>query len=469
MTQGNKPLPTPEITPVLVPMDAIQQDAHASPIVRYQSSEPGNSPPHFPIPDFIQEGSQTPPATPTRNYQSQNTSLVVSEASPDVHMPLAPPNEPLPFANPTPGRNTVIAKRPALPTQTHRTEPNLNAKQHILPPILDHTTTKDRLEAAANRSNVPAGRFTPRNPLDKYTTGPLPSVHDAHPTAIFEFLNVELANEWEHHKSGKVLAHPFDGEVQNPSAHETIRELIFTAASEITKSETVEVSAPKPSPEALKEGHYPSIFLIYNLTTDQIHLLLQRGVWSSQSITFRTLPFRPPCPNFMFSIKSFSCHARESILPIIQRAWDSPESKSFITALINAAPENKREGIETAIYLLMDSMWVQKLDIKRAGETLTPRFNVYTDSSGVSIDEVWIRLRNYLATCRYSSPMQGDGIAEASPYHCGVCHGVDHPRGLCPFPDVPGWNGPRKRPNVEGGNRRGNRGRSYGPGPRKAY
>ena len=93
--------------------------------------------------------------------------------------------------------------------------------------------------------------------------------------SVFEFIYIDFVAEWEQHKGGKLLAHPFDSNTQNPMAHKAIKELIFTAASEITKSLEVEVSAPKVSEEAARAGHTLSIFLIYNLTEDQVQLFLQ--------------------------------------------------------------------------------------------------------------------------------------------------------------------------------------------------
>jgi hypothetical protein len=29
-----------------------------------------------------------------------------------------------------------------------------------------------------------------------------------------------------------------------------------------------------------------------------------------------------------------------------------------------------------------------------------------------------------------------------TPNHCGLCHGIDHLRGICPFPGIDGWKGP---------------------------
>ncbi|KAH9024737.1 hypothetical protein EDB85DRAFT_2150271 [Lactarius pseudohatsudake] len=139
----------------------------------------------------------------------------------------------------------------------------------------------------------------------------------------------------------------------------------------------------------------PNVFLIYNLTKEQMQLLLHRGVWSSLAITFRTLPFSPPCPNFLFSIRGFSTHLESTITTIIQQVWDCNDTKMYITSLINAVPEDKRGVTEAALGLFFDSMWVKRLDIRRAGNTLVPRFNIYADSSAIPIDGVWIRLQAY--------------------------------------------------------------------------
>ena len=144
------------------------------------------------------------------------------------------------------------------------------------------------------------------------------------------------------------------------------------------------------------------------------------------------------------------------ITPIVQKVWDSAPIKAFITSPVNAVPEEKRSSVETTIYLLMDSMWVEKLDPKHASKTMAPSFNIYTDSGGITMEDVWVLLWNHLAEQAYTSNMQGRGRIKVAPFHCGVCHSVNHPRGLCPFPDTPGWNGPTKRcPATDGANQRG--------------
>jgi hypothetical protein len=74
-------------------------------------------------------------------------------------------------------------------------------------------------------------------------------------------------------------------------------------------------------------------------------------------------------------------------------------------------------------------------------------------------DDLWVLLRNYLTGRTYATPLQGNGTTEIAPNNCGICHGIDHPRGLCAFPDLEDWNGPKRNVNQRGGRN----GRPYDP------
>jgi hypothetical protein len=42
-----------------------------------------------------------------------------------------------------------------------------------------------------------------------------------------------------------------------------------------------------------------------------------------------------------------------------------------------------------------------------------------------------------------------DGTGKAGPMrHCQICHYITHPRGLCPFPKLNGWMGPKHNPTA---------------------
>ncbi|KAH9054138.1 hypothetical protein EDB87DRAFT_1568627 [Lactarius vividus] len=220
---------------------------------------------------------------------------------------------------------------------------------------------------------------------------------------------------------------------------------------EITGSQTVGVSAPKPSEDAIKKRCTPTAFLIYNLTPEQQTLLLRRRVWSSLAITFHVTDLSPQCPGFIFSIKGFSTLIDTGIWDIVERVWSDDQTHAFIATLTGTLPDDVRQEAYRSAHAFLASLHISRLDVRDAGDTLVPRFNVYGIGSTIQNDDVWVGLRDYLATRTYSSPMLGRGFVDPRPYHCGICHGIDHPRGLCPFPVIEGWNGPKRRHNNRGG------------------
>ena len=131
----------------------------------------------------------------------------------------------------------------------------------------------------------------------------------------------------------------------------------------------------------------------------------------------------------------------------VKGVWDSQNTKKFTSELLLDTPPTERGKVSLKIDNLLASMSILRLDIKETGSTLHPHFNVYAGSTTFSSDKVWTKLRAYLFTAAYVSAIQGCATLENIPFHCSSCHGVDHPRGLCPFPNLQGWNGPKHEQN----------------------
>ncbi|KAJ3765487.1 hypothetical protein FB446DRAFT_709416 [Lentinula raphanica] len=52
------------------------------------------------------------------------------------------------------------------------------------------------------------------------------------------------------------------------------------------------------------------------------------------------------------------------------------------------------------------------------------------------------KLQHLLSSLHLSHPYMGRAEFKTQPYKCGICRGVDHPIGLCPFPELDEWFGP---------------------------
>ena len=94
-----------------------------------------------------------------------------------------------------------------------------------------------------------------------------------------------------------------------------------------------------------------------------------------------------------------------------------------------------------AIHSFLRSIWIECLDTKDSGDSSNLRYNIYANGTFIPKDDLWMKLCHYLASCPYFLYLQGKGTTEIALYNCGICHSVDHPRGLCPFPKIEGWNG----------------------------
>jgi len=124
--------------------------------------------------------------------------------------------------------------------------------------------------------------------------------------------------------------------------------------------------------------------------------------------------------------------------------WHDNITSQFIQNGIPAMEDNARENALHTVQSFMDSMKVELLEMKSSGGLASPTFNIYADGSIIGETNTWSNIRTHLAGRSYHSSRLGKGQVVITPNNCGLCHGVDHPRGMCPFPSIDGWKGPRR-------------------------
>ena len=300
-----------------------------------------------------------------------------------------------------------------------------------------------------------------RNPLSKYTSATMPSVHDASPTSIYDHIEDSMLKSWERSPGEKVLVQPFDEFVTNAVNHESLRIRILSAVTDITQANHVRVSAPlllKKDDEVPPKHLTPTAFLVCNLAPSHVKSLLDRYVWTSTSIAFRVIPTDPPRPNYLFTIKGLGTTLEEDVRDMVQTVWHDEDSLTFLTSIANETPLVDRREVASSLGSFIDSLKVERLDIKERGDTHAPRYNILANGATIANDNTWSRIRFFLANRAYVDFLIGIGTTEISPYKCTLCHGVTHPRGLCPFPEIKGWNAP-----IYQSPGRADRGRGLGP------
>lgn len=121
--------------------------------------------------------------------------------------------------------------------------------------------------------------------------------------------------------------------------------------------------------------------------------------------------------------------------------WEDLVTTTLIRMLANNAltQEEKLEWYSQMIDFL-ESATVKLLNIRSQGGRENLHYNVYANGDIIDDDITWLQLRKYLWNRSYKTMVIGTGKALQNNFICGLCHGHDHPRGLCPFPQLPGWN-----------------------------
>ncbi|KAF8267225.1 hypothetical protein EI94DRAFT_1701162 [Lactarius quietus] len=136
----------------------------------------------------------------------------------DLYVPMAPPTAPseAPLTITLPARAQAVLKGlAALPTNNSL---GLNTGSAGLQPALDKPMMSARLEEAGNANSL-SGKHRIRNAVERYTTGTMPPIQDCSPTSVFDYIDIDQIGEWEKHPRGKLVAIPFNNDVNISKAH----------------------------------------------------------------------------------------------------------------------------------------------------------------------------------------------------------------------------------------------------------
>ena len=153
-----------------------------------------------------------------------------------------------------------------------------------------------------------------------------------------------------------------------------------------------------------------------------------------------------------FRTLSSRLQASQRCQRVWSRTWSRKDGKmTSPTFQTITQPRNAQEREDNQLILkdFTATMKIERLDIRKKEGIQTPKFNVYAESARISSDTIWSEVRHLLANHSYDTSMLGRATIKLTSYDCAICHSADHPRGLCAFPKVPGWNGPTWRSETQ--------------------
>ena len=167
---------------------------------------------------------------------------------------------------------------------------------------------------------------------------------------------------------------------------------------------------------------------------------------------------KPTSPDYLFSLLDLATVGLKAVRTMIQSKWNEEHTQAALQDISQAA-RNKASGpSDPDIPAFLETLHIERLNVIN-DNIITPMFNIYAKGALIQDEDVWTKIRKTLFELTYESAESGRAKLKIAPHDCGICHGADHPGGLCVFPTLPEWKGPsglseaHPEPGAEGYNR----------------
>ncbi|KAI0051163.1 hypothetical protein FA95DRAFT_1570061 [Auriscalpium vulgare] len=373
--------------------------------------------------------------------------------APEPERPSSPPTAP---DTPTPS-----TRRRAAPTQANSATQNPPGKI---------TTARDFLDQVSflkSRAPLKVPSHAPEPQVEIFTSGPFPAIYDAHAAAPLDNIDKDQVAEWWSTPGFKVLLRVLGKAAWDPKALATLAAKMAAMVTEGFGEEDPLIAAPIPAVEGDLRAHAPSTFLLHGISEETATAALSMEILDTKEISVQVLPFKLRNPALVLLIEGFSTTRTELIRQVIDKTWRSDASSARLTGFIKESEDEDDSPLTVQqVSDFLASLRIIRIDMKGTGSFLVPHFAAIADGDTIPSLTHWVTLRDHFAELTYRSNLVGTG--SVIPFlDCAICHGCDHPRGLCPFPSIPGWQGPgskadtaQKASRGRGGSRGGSRGRA---------
>ncbi|RDX56697.1 hypothetical protein OH76DRAFT_1414194 [Lentinus brumalis] len=299
-----------------------------------------------------------------------------------------------------------------------------------------------RLATAAPEADAPALRpswITTRDDAQPAHTprpnGGWPEMHRSDPEEPFGGplggMPLHRVQEiYEGPRTTTLLIQPFNvGETPTPRVARIITDDIAASILHITGAMPCIVA-----PEASERGR-SNVWIAYGLPESAAAQLLEIEVVSMPAVSYRVFNRDLHMPQLLLTLGSLTGGTQDSLERMVRRNLVGPLRQSIAT-LVERNPSFAHLTTDEAIQALIDTLRVRILTMNNGNRSA----NVFMRSPTRSIElwRQWVaQLRAHAWRDREHSTVYARRIAL-----CSCCHSADHPTHLCPFPHIPGWNGP---------------------------
>ncbi|KAF7795657.1 hypothetical protein EIP86_006822 [Pleurotus ostreatoroseus] len=290
-----------------------------------------------------------------------------------------------------------------------------------------------------------AGMFTPK-PKDGF---PVP--HDALPDAKIRNIRGDQLRAWDLFDGPKAFLQ-FGG---HGALDDEVGENLGMVAAALAAlhtflgSTTATIALPHPITRPGRPNQAPYTALIRDITDNDLARVLDHPVLASTRGTLIVSQYGVGMPTLLGSLTKLRSTNVDDIYLLVRARLDD-----LVDLIMTKAYENP--AVVNAVSLhgfaddILSSLLVKYLPMRDSEGDLDPHFYIYASlplTNFASFREIQVELVH----ADWTHPFAGKGtftILEEP--DCTFCHGADHPRGLCPLPQLPGWIAPAPRAAARG-------------------
>ncbi|KAI0043862.1 hypothetical protein FA95DRAFT_1609043 [Auriscalpium vulgare] len=429
-------------TPTPTPVDQTNDLSDDNSTLGKRPRSPETPANHRPAPPNAMDIEEDPePSTPTQ------PTFTSAFATPNPYAALHP-DTPTPSAgSATPAAPSVQDLREQLDATAETPSPphveGLAASMHApTTPVAQGRTTEriSRIIVEEDDTPDPFPAFTP--PFRIPQPSPAPATAPLYPAQAWEGVVNSQVEAWLASPEGESLLLRTFGTTAHLANNQqlTVKNIgkVLTAYMGIANPQ---IFPPIPSEAARTSGRLPKVFLIRGLSADDAAAILAGYVFSTPLVTFQALPLDPQIPLLIFAVGGFLDTATEAdVLATVIETWNKPVTLTFLADLMDDTMTTEKPLTVTQLHPFLSSVEAKLVPIKASDTHPTPRFSIVTKRMTLVDDTHWFKIVEHFKSLHYPSNFHGTGRAMRSMF-CPLCNGCDHPRGLCGFPDLTGWNG----------------------------
>ncbi|KAI0722996.1 hypothetical protein C8Q76DRAFT_793981 [Earliella scabrosa] len=202
--------------------------------------------------------------------------------------------------------------------------------------------------------------------------------------------------------------------------------------------EPIETKTPTPGRQM------PTAWVIKRLTPRATETILHRKVYSLRKITIMPAPRSITISGFLFTLDGYLTKNIVAIEDGIKSVLRRDDFASMIAEMARGNQAFNGLTIQGAVERTVDSLRVEILELSERNFVA----NAYIVPPTRKV-ELWRKFVIELRRLSYGNYKNGVGRVRVPPFLYLGCKAADHPSQLCPFPNMPDWNGAKARTDEE--------------------